>query len=649
MRSQVINNKKKLNLFFSSVLCLLLTACGGSNNFKIPETPKDTTPPSIEDSLPDEQTAENFEVDFNVEITFSELMNADSLITEEGVKLFSGKIEQDSELELEPRESQISLSVVPVTSTDLVTEEEIVIPATKLILTHASGRFALNNSYTVSVEYPARDMVEDDLDTEEDERNFIDGQLLLDFTTEKGEWKVSKPIPNVAIENKGTPTESPITQNANQFSPMVISNSNGDAALFWRQELSAGITQLWASRYSANTKSWQLLDQSSSVCNSTVCANSELVSIIDTTNIVNFDADINEKGQIVVAWSQASAPSEFVSIYARLFDGSSWLETTDISGTGLPKTGNSDSPQVEIDQKGNVVSIWREHNGENSRIKTNLYKLAADEDLANGQWSEPPSFIDNIPQVSSNSPKLSMSKNGLAIAVWAQKQNGLYNIVSNHIRLNQSDDWIGFERIDFIDQSLPEFEIGDASLPQIAIDENNDALAIWLKHDGQRNNLWYNRFTGSWGAKANYVERDRLGDVDYPSVTFSKSNKALATWTQENKTTNSTTLMSSFFEATLNGWEENQAITSNNEIHFPVAKFDREGNAVLLWQEGFSSGDLQASYYSKLTKKWGKTAVIDETGNQLSISNLYEDGRFLAAWENGNLNSSTLKSVLFSD
>ena len=45
---------------------------------------------------------------------------------------------------------------------------------------------------------------------------------------------------------------------------------------------------------------------------------------------------------------------------------------------------------------------------------------------------------------------------------------------------------------------------GDASSPQVAIDTNGNALAVWRQSDGTRYNIWANRYTAGtgWGSKA---------------------------------------------------------------------------------------------------------------------------------------------------
>lgn len=662
MYSQAILIKKLI----LTLLCLSLMACGSSKEFGVPEKIKDTKPPTIEDFQPNEDISIDFEVDTKVEVLFSELMDLDSLISEEGVKLFSGRRERDlsQELDLEPREALLYFSIVPVESRDLFTDNIIQIPATKLRLTHASGRFALNTSYTVTVDHPARDLVEDDLKTPDiDERNYISTSAGVDFTTEKGDWKEykdpddgslrrSKAIPNISVASPGTPQQAPVRRDENQFSPTLVSNKKGDSFLLWRQEISPGINQLWASRYNINEQLWSDLDKAEQVCSALLCSNSIQINADNTTNVVEYDVSINDEGQLAVVWSQLDQVSGFVSIWAKLYDGNNWLEITDIAKTGFSaRSGDADSPQVEIDKNGNVVSIWRqyENNKAVSRIKTNIYKLDNGALLmSDGQWIEAPTYIDNTPQALSRPPTLEMNSSGLAIAVWGQKTSSHYYVFSNHLRLNQAVDWdwVNPTRIDFNSEILD----AESSLPTVAIDDNGDAIAIWLKHDGQIHNLWYSRFVGSW-TQAGFVEVNRLGDVSYPIITFSQDSRALLAWVQENKVTNSKKLVSAFFDVNQpsGGWSKENEVASGMFLSKPAAAFDREGNAVLLWQEDLTKGNINSSYYSAITNNWEPSINLSSSGNDISVNPLFEDGRFLSVWEEESNSNFKLNSALYSD
>ena len=61
---------------------------------------------------------------------------------------------------------------------------------------------------------------------------------------------------------------------------------------------------------------------------------------------------------------------------------------------------------------------------------------------------------------------------------------------------------------------LPELietdDADDADNPQVAIDANGNALAVWYQDDGMRTNIWSNRYTaGSGWGMAELIETGR--------------------------------------------------------------------------------------------------------------------------------------------
>ena len=78
---------------------------------------------------------------------------------------------------------------------------------------------------------------------------------------------------------------------------------------------------------------------------------------------------------------------------------------------------------------------------------------------------------------------------------------------------------------------------GDATDPQIAIDANGNALAVWSQSDGTRTNIMANRYSaasGTWGAAA-LIETDN-GNADSPQIAIDGNGNALAVWPQHDGT-----------------------------------------------------------------------------------------------------------------
>ena len=69
---------------------------------------------------------------------------------------------------------------------------------------------------------------------------------------------------------------------------------------------------------------------------------------------------------------------------------------------------------------------------------------------------------------------------------------------------------------------------------------------------------------------------------------------------------------------------------------------------MVLWQAGLEYGSIKARYYSKLTNLWDTEESL-RFGSSPSLSTLFEDGRFLAAWFNETNSRYRIESALFSD
>ena len=74
---------------------------------------------------------------------------------------------------------------------------------------------------------------------------------------------------------------------------------------------------------------------------------------------------------------------------------------------------------------------------------------------------------------------------------------------------------------------------GNAFDPQVAIDTNGNALSVWRQSDGTRYNIWANRYTAGtgWGTAA-LIETDNAGDASSPQVAIDTNGNALAVWQQ---------------------------------------------------------------------------------------------------------------------
>ena len=121
-------------------------------------------------------------------------------------------------------------------------------------------------------------------------------------------------------------------------------------------------------------------------------------------------------------------------------------------------------------------------------------------------------------------PKIAMDPQGNAIAVWAQgNSTGVLSIWANRYDV-KSGSWGT--------PALIEQNSGVATLPQIGVDNNGNAVAVWVQNDGTFNRMMANRYVAGQGWGTPQVIESNTGDADFPRVAVNGSGNAMALWKQ---------------------------------------------------------------------------------------------------------------------
>jgi uncharacterized protein with GYD domain len=220
-------------------------------------------------------------------------------------------------------------------------------------------------------------------------------------------------------------------------------------------------------------------------------------------------------------------------------------------------------------------------------------------------------------------PQIAVGADGIGIAVWHQSDGTRRNIWAN--RYTPAGGWGSAEII--------EAGSGDATTPQIAIDLDGNALAVWHQSDGTRRNIWANRYTtaGGWGA-AELIEADDTGDAEFPEIAIDPDGDASATWhqadgTRENIWANRYT--------TAGGWGAAELIEMDDtaDARFPQIAADPNGNAIAVWYQAGGSRSIWANRYTP-AGGWGAAELIEASGGAAEGPHVAVDpnGNALAVW-----------------
>ena len=305
---------------------------------------------------------------------------------------------------------------------------------------------------------------------------------------------------------------------------------------------------------------------------------------------------VDGSGNAVAVWSQHDGNTH--SIYAnRYVAGTGWgtaqlIETGDLGGAG--------APQVGVDGSGNAVAVWYQHDGTRMSIWANRY-------VQGTGWGTA-ELIETDNRGNALYPQVAFDSNGNAVAVWTQDDSIRWNILSNSYA--QGTGWDTAQLIETDNN-------GDAEDPQVGIDSNGNAIAVWQQHDGTRNNIWSNRYTQGtgWGT-AELIETDNTWNAFFPQVGIDSNGNAVAVWRQSDGTRYNI-WSNRYTQGT--GWGTAELIETVNsiEVEAPQVGVDSSGNAVAVWmQEDDLDGTRDNIWSNRYVagSGWG-TAELIETDN----------------------------------
>jgi predicted enzyme related to lactoylglutathione lyase len=240
----------------------------------------------------------------------------------------------------------------------------------------------------------------------------------------------------------------------------VSVDSNGNAFAVWMQQDGNNINSIYANRYDSGSATWGD------------------VWLINAGNnnagVPQVAADSN--GNAFVVWEQLDGTS--LNIYANRYDsGSATWEGAEIIDAG---DNGAAIPQVAVDSNGNAFVVWAQYDGAYDNIYANRY----DSGSATWEGAEIIDAGDNGAAI----PQVAVDSNGTAFVVWAQyvpSAGNWDNIYANRYDTGSAT-WEGAEIIDASDNA--------AGAPQVAVDSNGNAFAVWEHGGGTYNSIYANLY-----------------------------------------------------------------------------------------------------------------------------------------------------------
>jgi hypothetical protein len=299
----------------------------------------------------------------------------------------------------------------------------------------------------------------------------------------------------VANEGWGRPVLLESNDTGEAIEPQISTDNQGNALAVWSQWDGNRYT-IWSNRF-VLASGWGTAEQ---------------INVVINGGASSPQIKLDDSGNGIAVWQQNDGP--ITNVWSNRYAADTGWGSAEIIGTtGIGWNAN---PQLDFDANGNAIAVWQYLDSSSYDIWSNRY-------IAGTGWGTAEAIDANDAQ-DAQSPQVTVDENGSAMAVWTQNAgNGNVNIWSSHF--TNGIGWASAELVETI--------AGVASNPQIDLDDNGNAVAVWQQYDGTINNIWANHYIAGvdWGS-AELIETENAGSATNPQVQVDEVGNALAVWVQ---------------------------------------------------------------------------------------------------------------------
>jgi hypothetical protein len=271
-----------------------------------------------------------------------------------------------------------------------------------------------------------------------------------------------------------------------------------------------------------------------------------------------------------------------------------------IAGVIETTVGDATMPQIAVHQSGNAIAVWQQRLPTNNlhRIRAAVFRY--DAVSGTGVW-QPSVGIVKTAIADTTNPQIAVDTNGNAFAVWAERDSPTADAVIWLNGFTPKTGWL---------TAIPlSTGTGTALNPQIGFDPAGDAIALWTQFDGTRDAIMGSRYiTGVAGANPfGPIDDIVAGNSSSPRIAFDYYGNAIATWVQDGN------LLANRYDNTKVSWQGAQAIETDAGIinTAPAIAMDPTGNATAIWLQPDDLGNVnvRANHYWFGTG-WGSAELV---------------------------------------
>lgn len=303
--------------------------------------------------------------------------------------------------------------------------------------------------------------------------------------------------------------------------PMVVMDKQGNAVAIWNQNNTVyDRTNVYANYYEKH-RGW---------------TGSKMIQSDDSVLSIADSLTINEEGTIVAMWSQldfsdGNPQTGLVTSYFNKRKG--WQTPQFVTHE------DAGSPSIALNERGDSMAVWTVMNPE-----TRQYNVKASMRPAKDKWGDSQS-IQSDPYVDSSNVQIAMDNKDNALVIWLGQEFSYFgpspiDVYSN--RYTKASGWANEEAVD---------EAAPYTVPQLAMDEHDNAIAVWEKTSPGPNpyvtfhDVYAYHYSPADGWDSNQALDNYDADSVYPKVGMSESGDAVAIWEQTDNNEQGPTVWSS--------------------------------------------------------------------------------------------------------
>jgi hypothetical protein len=385
---------------------------------------------------------------------------------------------------------------------------------------------------------------------------------------------------------------------ASSFSQHVAFDSQGDAIAVWTHSHGSRRTVEGAFR-PAGSGTWQ-----ASIALSAENAERPVVAMDPQDNAI-------------AVWERSTGSGSIIESAVRPTSTGVWQAPVPLSREGQ----TASYPEIAIDPQGNAIAVWVRNYVSESIVE------AAVRPAGSGVWQAPIALSAGGQSV--GEPDVAVDAQGNALVVW--RQLGVTETIQAAVRPAGSGVWQAPVAL-----STPG---ENAILPKVAVDLQGDAVVVWTSNNGGNRIVEATRKQGPSGIWQTPVALSSPTEgASEPEVAIDSQGDAVAIW-QSSAGANEI-IDAASMSAGSGVWQSPipVSISATSLIgEFPQIAMDPQGDAVAVWDQSNGSDYIvEAAVRSPASGAWQVPTPLSPAGENSYLPQVAVDpqGNAVAIWEN---------------